>query len=263
MKKSINLVLTAVFAAIILMLTLIPNLGFIRIGIVAITILHIPVLIAVFILPFFYSLFIGFTFGIASLVAAFMYGTTPLDIAFQNPVVSVLPRILFVEIAYGIRKLFYIIRKKMPKYENIISIFLTYIIYVIFSIFLPKGIKSIKNSANEELLFLIFTSILGVLFLVYSFFVIYKEKFSKSNHIIIYLVFSTIFHTFIVLLYLKVVVGFSNSILPSFLKLFEIVVSTNGIFEVLLSALVCYPIIISLNKFRGDLFDFNIWCRKY
>lgn len=258
MKKNINLVLTAIFAAIILMLTLIPNLGFIRIGIVAITILHIPVLIAVFILPFFYSLFIGLTFGLASLIAAFIFGTTPLDIAFQNPVVSVLPRILFVEIAYFIKKLSIIIRKKIPNLKNFLNLLSVYIIYLTIAIFLPKALNNINNKIDYGTTFLTFSLVLGILYFIYSYLIIFKRRFNKTSLLFPYLAFSTIIHTFIVLLYLKVVIGLDNNLLPSFLKLFEIVISTNGIFEVLLSVFVGYPILISLNKFRGDLFDFNI-----
>ena len=221
MKKNINLVLTAIFAAIILMLTLIPNLGFIRIGIVAITILHIPVLIAVFILPFFYSLFIGFTFGLASLIAAFIFGTTPLDIAFQNPVVSVLPRILFVEIAYFIKKLSIIIRKKIPNLKNFLSV---YIIYLTIAIFLPKALNNINSKIDYGTTFLTFSLVLGILYFIYSYLIIFKRRFNKTSLLFPYLAFSTIIHTFIVLLYLKVVIGLDNNLLPSFLKLFEIVI---------------------------------------
>lgn len=102
--------LTAIIGALILFLSLIPNIGFIRIlpG-VAVTIVHIPVILGVFLLNFRNSLILGFFFGLGSFLAALIYASTPFDLAFINPLVSILPRVLFAGaaslIATGFKRL--------------------------------------------------------------------------------------------------------------------------------------------------------------
>ncbi len=92
-----SLTLTAVFAAIIMLMSLIPQIGFVTIfpG-VSVTLVHIPVLIGVFLLPKKYSWYLGLFFGLGSLIASALYAATPFDYAFIYPWISVLPRILFV-----------------------------------------------------------------------------------------------------------------------------------------------------------------------
>ena len=94
MKKTFNLVLFSTFASIILLLSLIPNIGYITIipGLSAVTIIHIPVLIGIIFLPFYYSLGLGLTFGISSFIAAFLYSKEPFGL-FQNPLCDRLIRI--------------------------------------------------------------------------------------------------------------------------------------------------------------------------
>ncbi|HHW79829.1 MAG TPA: ECF transporter S component [Acholeplasmataceae bacterium] len=98
-----ELALTAIIGAIILFLSLIPNIGFIRIlpG-VSVTIVHIPVILGVFLLGLKGSIILGFFFGFGSFLAALIYASTPFDLAFINPLVSILPRMLFALVAYYI-----------------------------------------------------------------------------------------------------------------------------------------------------------------
>ena len=102
-NKIYDLTLTSVFVAIILVMSLIPQIGFITIlpG-VSVTLVHIPVLIGIFLLPRNNAIILGLFFGIGSWIASFMYGNTILDLAFRNPLISVIPRILFAVAAYYI-----------------------------------------------------------------------------------------------------------------------------------------------------------------
>ena len=106
------MVLFSTFSAIILILTLVPNIGYIRVGVASITIVHIPVLIGIMFLGVGYSLSLGLVFGLSSLIAAFMYASSPADLAFQNPIISVLPRIVFALVAFYIIRLLFLIRKR-------------------------------------------------------------------------------------------------------------------------------------------------------
>jgi uncharacterized membrane protein len=67
-----------------------------------ITILHIPAIIGAILEGPIVGAGIGAIFGIFSLVQANIGPITPIDLAFRNPLVSVLPRVLFPIIAWGL-----------------------------------------------------------------------------------------------------------------------------------------------------------------
>lgn len=89
-----------IFGAIILFMSLVPapwglTWGFIRIsGGIEITIIHIPVIIGGIFGGKRVAITLGALFGIGSLIAAFIYGGIFAPF-FYNPLVSVLPRVLF------------------------------------------------------------------------------------------------------------------------------------------------------------------------
>lgn len=68
----------------------------------SITILHIPAIIGAILEGPFVGTGIGAIFGAFSLLQANIAPVTPVDIAFRNPLVSVLPRILFPLATWGI-----------------------------------------------------------------------------------------------------------------------------------------------------------------
>jgi uncharacterized membrane protein len=82
-------------------------LGITRLGLIpwisgaSITILHIPAIIGAVIEGPFVGAGIGAIFGIFSLIQANTSGTL-IDVAFRNPLVSVLPRILFPIVAWAL-----------------------------------------------------------------------------------------------------------------------------------------------------------------
>lgn len=103
MKKSQSvkeLTFLSLFIAIIITMAMVPSLGFITIGPVSFTIIHIPVLIVAFLFNKKMGVIAGLTFGLSSMAVAFLRPTTPFDMVFQNPLVSVLPRMLFPLVAY-------------------------------------------------------------------------------------------------------------------------------------------------------------------
>lgn len=99
----------AIFIALIFAMAFTPYLGYIMIGPLSLTTLPIPVILGGFMFGPLGGFIFGLTFGITSLIQAF---TTPgaLDVFFQNPLISVLPRALF-GLAAG--SLLYPIRKKL------------------------------------------------------------------------------------------------------------------------------------------------------
>ncbi len=93
-KKIREMALYAMFIAILAILSF-TSLGYISIGGVAITTVHLIVLISAFVLGIKGGLIMGLCFGIFSLARAYAAPTSPFDFAFQNVLVAVLPRLLF------------------------------------------------------------------------------------------------------------------------------------------------------------------------
>lgn len=82
-------------SALTILLGVIPNIGIIQIGPVSFTILHIPVIIASIIYGIKGGMIIGLVFGITSWFVAITRAFTPLDLMFVNPLISILPRVMF------------------------------------------------------------------------------------------------------------------------------------------------------------------------
>ena len=96
MQLSIReITLIGLFSGIIFIMAFVPQFGFIQIGFVALTIIHIPVLIGGGLGGKKVAISLGVAFGLASLSQALLRPVTPVDVLFQNPLVSVLPRVLF------------------------------------------------------------------------------------------------------------------------------------------------------------------------
>lgn len=92
-KQIKDIVFFSILAALIIILV-VTGAGFIYIGTFAyVTILHIPVLIGSHVLGKKYGILLGFIFGLTSMIQAFM--TLGINAPFTNPILSVLPRMLF------------------------------------------------------------------------------------------------------------------------------------------------------------------------
>ena len=91
-EKLRRLTLCAIFIAIILVMTVVPYTGYISVGVIAITTLHIPVIIGSIFLGWKAGMLIGGVWGLTCMIKAFAE-PLPGNIPFQNPIVSVLPRI--------------------------------------------------------------------------------------------------------------------------------------------------------------------------
>lgn len=93
-KRVREMTVTAMFTAIVAIMSFVPWLGFITVGGVAITLIHIPVLIGGIFGGKRVAIFLATAFGTFSMMRAFM---TPdaFNVFFQNPLVAILPRFLF------------------------------------------------------------------------------------------------------------------------------------------------------------------------
>ena len=99
-----EITILSMFMAIIFVMTFVPYLGFITIGPLSATIIHIPVLIGAVILGKRSGIVLGLTFGVASLIRGAISGG--FDFLFIFPWVSILPRFVFGLIIFDVYKFF-------------------------------------------------------------------------------------------------------------------------------------------------------------
>lgn len=98
-KRTQSIVYSGLLIAILAVMAFVPQLGFIQIGPFSATIMHIPVIVAIMLFGFKSAILQGTVFGLLSMIVAAMRGTID-DLLFINPLVSVLPRILFAIVGY-------------------------------------------------------------------------------------------------------------------------------------------------------------------
>lgn len=94
-SKSYRITIRAILMAFIFVQGMVPFLGFIPIGFISLTIIHITVIVAAITLGTKDGMFVGLVWGLTTMIRAWTMPTTPLDtLIFTNPLVSVIPRIL-------------------------------------------------------------------------------------------------------------------------------------------------------------------------
>ena len=98
-----KMAIIGVLAAISIMLSMTP-LGFIPIGPINLTIMHIPVIIGAVLEGPLVGIIVGLIFGFTSLLRAITMPTIT-NFALINPLVSILPRVLIGIVAYYVYKL--------------------------------------------------------------------------------------------------------------------------------------------------------------
>jgi uncharacterized membrane protein len=94
-----KIVITGVLGAISMFLGLTP-LGFIPWGGVSLTTMHIPVILGAVLEGPVVGLVVGLIFGVFSMIRAALAPNGPLDPAFTNPLISVLPRLFIGPVAW-------------------------------------------------------------------------------------------------------------------------------------------------------------------
>lgn len=87
--------LYGIYTALVFVLTFVPYLGYISFGVVSATTIHLAVLVFTYLAGFKHSIGFGAIFGLSSLIRVAVSPTGVFDYCFINPLVSVLPRILF------------------------------------------------------------------------------------------------------------------------------------------------------------------------
>lgn len=120
-KKTLSMVLTALFMAIVIIMAFVPNLGYINLIVIKATLIHVPVIIGSIVLGPKKGAVLGLTFGITSLINntinpsllsfAFspFYSVGEIGGNFFSVIIALVPRILTGVVPYfvfiGIQKL--------------------------------------------------------------------------------------------------------------------------------------------------------------
>lgn len=242
-KNTKELVFLSMFSAIILMLSIIPNLGFILLfpGI-SITIIHIPVLVGVMIVSRKQSLILGFMFGIGSLTAALMRASTPIELAFINPLISVLPRILFAWFAYEIFHFLSFVSKKVSPH---LSIWFVRIILG-FGLFLLGDYLTTLISLSPVFIW-IFVFFLYIVLILIT--IRYARKDKNQAYIASTALIATLVHTLLVLSALVLVrPEFFNTTFGGAVDIIYGIMATNGVLEAIAATIIVTPIVLTLKE---------------
>ncbi|WOC33184.1 MULTISPECIES: ECF transporter S component [Caproicibacterium] len=87
-QKTVQLAMLGLFSALVILMSLTP-VGYIRTGVVSITLVHIPVLIGAVLLGWQAGLILGGVMGVFSMIEAFIAPGGWIDTLFQNPLVAI------------------------------------------------------------------------------------------------------------------------------------------------------------------------------
>jgi len=127
-----------ILIAIIVLMTFVPNIGYIQTGLLSITTIHIPVIVGSALLGPIGGLVLGTTWGITSFLKVLSMPSTVETAIFLNPMVSIFPRILVgLIISYTTIGLGKLIKNKDLKYAFVAGIgTLSNTVLVLSSIFI-------------------------------------------------------------------------------------------------------------------------------
>ena len=154
-QRTFQMVLSAMFIAIIILQSFVPFLGNIPIVALNITIIHITVIVGGIVLGPRAGFLFGFTWGVCSLILAYTSANILSFMIFTNPLISILPRLLMG----GLVALFYHKATKLIASDRLrmaVSGFLGSImntVFVLSSIYLLMGNQyaELKGTTVAEL----------------------------------------------------------------------------------------------------------------
>lgn len=232
MNKVKSISILGLFTAITIFLA--GTIGFIPIGPISITTMHIPVIICAILYGRSYGAVMGLIFGLISLTRAY---TNPniTSFIFMNPIVSVLPRIIFGYLAGLIYE--YLQANYDRRMKNIFLIILAILaitcLYLAFSY--TRGLR--------YLAILLFVG-LAVLFLYLA-----RRNNRQTISAGITALVSTAIHSILVLSCIYIL--YANQYIEALAMAVDIIVLTaaiNMVLEMIVSAILVSPIVAGLKK---------------
>ena len=121
---------------ITILMDVVPSFGFIKMGAISITNMHIPVILTSIVLGPMEGMLVGAVFGIISLARAVSRQSTVLDMLLQNPFISVLPRLILPLVSGCFYRL---CCKHLPRDCDMISLAATSLVGAATNCFLVMG----------------------------------------------------------------------------------------------------------------------------
>ena len=238
-----NLTTVGILGAIVIMLGLTP-LGFIPLGVLTITSLHIPVIIAGILEGPIVGSLVGLIFGFFSLFNA-MTRPTPISFVFYNPLISIMPRIL-IGIVTGL-----IYRALKDKDNNKLRLFMNVFWTIVVIILGYVTVKSFIENVD------LINKVFSIIFLLIACVMLYLSiKNKKANFAIAVSSFmGTLTNSGLVLglIYIFYVQKYAQAIgiSPDFAAraIFSAFI-TNAIPEALIAILVASAVVTSFSKRR-------------
>jgi uncharacterized membrane protein len=94
-KEIARITLDALIIALIAIASFVPYVGYIGVNNISITTIHVFVLLFAILFGMREGAIAGFFFGLFSLIRAVAMPSSPMDILFVNPLVSIMPRLIF------------------------------------------------------------------------------------------------------------------------------------------------------------------------
>ncbi len=234
-KRLIDASIFTVFAALIVLFSWVPQIGFIQIPPVSLTIIPVFVLLSLGVLPWYYTVLLASIFGLNSWLYALAFATSPIDLAFQNFLVAVPARVFFGFVAVFI----YAIFKKIGE-DRIWKKVVLFTLYLIFFGVVYFALVQLTKTYSLGMKIFAFT-LTSVLFLASL--ILFALTFKKQTLVIANtVILSQIIYSIMVLGALFLYLYIKKLYPPNADKLFLSIISFNTVLETLLSLLICVPI---------------------
>ncbi|MDR2867491.1 MAG: hypothetical protein LBV55_02380 [Acholeplasmatales bacterium] len=259
-------VMVAIFVALIFLFGFVPSIGYIVMPppFPALTIVHIIVLIGIIALPsifegqnfkklryYIYPIILGLAFGLTSFIIAWVLGSGPADLPFRNPLVSILPRIIFGFLAMvlfgALGKLSNVVQKK-----RLISWIITALSFLLIGIGVAYALWS-TYSWNP---WIVLAVVLGVwILLMVGFYFLLKKIEAKYGYLSVAIMISTIVHSVLVLCMFSIfgkaffLEYFGSYNFVNFWEYIKYIMTTSAMIEIALAALIGTPVVIAIKKF--------------
>lgn len=234
-KRLIDTSIFAVFAALIVLFSWVPQIGFIQIPPVSLTIIPVFVLLSLGVLPWYYTVLLASIFGLNSWLYALAFATSPIDLAFQNFLVAVPARVFFGFVAVVI----YAIFNKIDE-DRIWKKVVLFTLYLIFFGVVYFALVQLTKTYSLGMKIFVFslTSVLFIGSLILFIFTFKKQTLVIANTVILsQIIYSTmVLGALFLYLYIKKLYPANASML------FLSIISFNTVLETLLSLLICVPI---------------------
>ena len=186
MKKNRELVVSAVIIGIMIFMGT-TQLGFINIGPISATLLHVPVLVGAILVSRKVGIISGLFFGLYSFIRSFT-NPSPLSFIFMNPIISIIPRVLMPLIASNLyMSLNKIDSDKKQKYTNFLCAFMIFILSI------SLYISIIEKKA------ILFISLIIVFLVLFTIFLVLSVLKKVKGFAFLVATFTTVVHTIMVM----------------------------------------------------------------